>query len=322
MFKLNLGDESAQKLLAAVCEKCPDAEYAALRALTVLLAYGELPEEDICARLSMKPREITAALDCFVDAEILGRRGKTYHVTPHHQRIAVNESKPQPTARANPAMEIIPVLSASETAQRLAQTPELQFLAESLQESFGRLVTQNEISHLISICDYTGLPPDVMLMIIEYAAVSGKNTLNYIKKVALDWTQREINTHAAADEQIKLLQARNEAASVVRRAFGIGDRKLVQKEKDYAAKWVHELGFGEEMLSQAYQVCIMNIGSLKFPYVDKVLTNWHSEGVSTLQDTQKRRTSAAKPSAAAAAVKPAAQPSEEFMALANRKKKL
>lgn len=315
MYKLNLDGGTEKQLLAAVFEKCISAEPSALRTLIALAASGELSEETFCEKLALTQKEITAALDCFVDAEILARRGKTYTFC---RQSAPSQSPAERTPAKMPAqvpVEQVPVLSASEAAVRLSEAPELRFLTESLQESFGRLLTQNEISHLISICDYTGLSADIMLMIIEYAALSGKSTLAYIKKVALDWAAREITTHAGADEQIKQLLARNNAAPVVKRAFSILDRELVSKEKDFALKWVTEYGYSEEILTAAHQICVMNTGKVNFSYIDKVLTNWHNDGVVTLADTEKKRTSASQKNVPAAGT-------DEFRTFAARKRKL
>ena len=60
---------------------------------------------------------------------------------------------------------------------------------------------------------------------------------------------------------------------------------------------------------------MLNTGKMKFPYIDKVLTNWHDEGHTAPPEPQKKKSPAAGSAAPT-------QPTRDFMELAHRKPKL
>ena len=50
------------------------------------------------------------------------------------------------------------------------------------------------------------------------------------------------------------------------------------------ASWYGELGFGIDVIRLAYERAVENTGKLSFAYINKVLQNWHWEGVRTAAD--------------------------------------
>ena len=50
------------------------------------------------------------------------------------------------------------------------------------------------------------------------------------------------------------------------------------------ASWYGELGYGIDVIRLAYERAVENTGKLSFAYINKVLQNWHREGVRTAAD--------------------------------------
>lgn len=266
-------------LPAAFCGTALDnASALSVKALLALAATGGADSGELCERFSCDERELAAALDYWVDCGLMSRcAGKlTFEGsgTP-----TVTAKAPTPTAKA--AADRLPIMSSAEASERLASSPELKFLLEQTANVFGRLLTQSETTHIVSMVEYTGLTPDIMLMLIEYCVLSEKKTLAYIKKVAADWAERGITTHEAVNAEIMRLGARNGYAAQVKAALRISDRALSGGECDYAAKWMGELGFDSQMLESAYEICIANTGKCDFRYIDRVLGNWKAQGIDT-----------------------------------------
>ena len=56
-------------------------------------------------------------------------------------------------------------------------------------------------------------------------------------------------------------------------------------EKRYLKQWL-EMGFEEEAIGLAYERSCLHTGGLSWPYVNRILTSWHEQGLHTLQQIQ------------------------------------
>lgn len=246
----------------------------------MLLTEAEIDIRKAADRLDVSPADIEMAI-AFWETKGLFSVGKTEAAKEKSPAVAADhESKTQLSFT-------IPIMGSGEAARRMQESGELKFLLDAIQNCFGRLLTANEQSQIISICDYTGLTADIMLMLVEYAQSIGKGNLAYIKRVALDWNESGIDSHEKAEEQIQMLQHRSKAESVVRNAFGISGRSLSQKEKELAVRWVQAMGFDEKMLKLAYDRCAISTGKLSFSYIDKILEGWNARGITTPKQAEK-----------------------------------
>ncbi len=177
-------------------------------------------------------------------------------------------------------------LTASEVATAIREKEELRFLFSVLEQLYGRPLTQTETKGYVYICEYMGLPADVILMAAEYCMDNGKSQFTYIQKVCAAWSEEEINTHTRAEEYLKEQNRRHSREETIRSALGISSN-LSKKQKEYIAFWYDRLGFDLEMILLAYERTMDRIGQLSFPYMSKILQNWHENGIMTPQDAER-----------------------------------
>ena len=163
----------------------------------------------------------------------------------------------------------------AEVAKRGEESPEISWLLCEAQNKFNRTLTFSDSSTLVWLMDTYGLSPAVIVMIIEYAASLNKCNIRFIEKTALGWLKNDINTVEKAEIHLtRLEQARNNW-NTVRRVFGIEQRKPTSQEEVYVARWLDEWKFSQKMLKEAYDRCINNTGKISFPYINKILDQWH-----------------------------------------------
>ena len=62
----------------------------------------------------------------------------------------------------------------------------------------------------------------------------------------------------------------------------IRGRSLTAAEARYANAWL-EMGFGEDVISMAYEKTCLNTGGLNWPYMNKILQRWHEAGLHTAE---------------------------------------
>lgn len=275
-----------------------------LKVILYLLRHsGEgLSAEDIAAALNQPPADV--------------RDSMLYWESTGLVKICEGEITPPPAAadpeKIQPAAEkpavIAPVTSVKETktekpepvkksralsrpekpdhaylSRRMAEDESVAFLMRYADEIFGRLLSVSDKATLLLIHETDGLPVDVILMLLQYAKDIDKCNMRYIEKLAISWSEDEITTTDRADEKIKSLTEGRSAAGRVQRIFGIEQHSPTEKEIAFAQKWVCEMGFTDEMLRYAYELCVDAKQKYIPKYVDTILSRWAAQGISNTE---------------------------------------
>lgn len=177
-------------------------------------------------------------------------------------------------------------LSSFEVSERINCTEELKWIVSETERMFGRLLNKTESAVIVSMFDYAGIPADIIVMIIEYCVSIEKSNMRFIEKTAYSWMDSGINTHQKVEAHITNLVTSRNNESLIKSAFGIWDRNLTTKQKEFIPVWLDEWKFTIEMIKIAYEKCIDNTGKLSFPYINKILSSWNEKGISTPEDVE------------------------------------
>lgn len=172
-------------------------------------------------------------------------------------------------------------MTASEIHELTQRQPIIRSLLHEAEGLLGKTLTSTDISTIISLYDWAGIPADVILMVIAYCASRDKRNLRYIEKTALSWMEMGLDNNEAIE---KYLDAQSEVKSreqEIKNAFGIHDRQFTSNEKKYIDQWYNEFHFGINMIRLAYEKAVDNTGKVAFPYIHKVLSNWKEKGYTT-----------------------------------------
>lgn len=169
-------------------------------------------------------------------------------------------------------------------AKRGLEDPKIKYLLNETQLKFGRNLKTNESQTLVWLYDDIGMDVSLILYIVEYAKQKDKGNIRFIESLAIDWFDKGVETIADAEEQVRLIALSEQAWAVVCRAFGIERRKPTKKEDELAQKWVNEWKISSELLKAAYDACVDAKSKLTFPYVAKIIENWHNSGYKKTED--------------------------------------
>ncbi|MBQ4153213.1 MAG: DnaD domain protein [Oscillospiraceae bacterium] len=175
-------------------------------------------------------------------------------------------------------------ISSIEIAKLMEAKPELRFMFERLESIYGRPVTSTEQRSYIYLYDAAGMPADVLVMIAEHCVSMDKSSIRYIEKTALAWADEGIDTHEKAVARISELSKYHQLEYQIKKHFGIDNRNLSSKEKKYIIAWSEELQFDIEMIRLGYDRMVDGAGRLSFPYLDRILRNWHENQLKTVAD--------------------------------------
>ena len=154
------------------------------------------------------------------------------------------------------------------------------------QEILGKTITEKEMETIYWFYSDLNMTPEIILLLLEYCVSKGKNRMSYIEKVAISWNEMGLNTSESVALYIKNEEQKTGFLYSIRKLMGIADRSLSQIEEKYLTKWHEDLKMSEEMIALAYEYCIIQTAKLSFPYMDKIITRWSKEGISTITEAE------------------------------------
>lgn len=150
------------------------------------------------------------------------------------------------------------------------------------QEILGKTISERDMETIYWFYSDLKMPAEVILLLLEYCVSKGKNRMSYIEKVAVSWTEMGLTTAENVALYLESEEQKTGFLYSIRKIMGIADRSLSQIEEKYLTKWHDEMGMSEEMIALAYEYCIIQTAKLSFPYMDKIITRWAKEGISTV----------------------------------------
>lgn len=154
---------------------------------------------------------------------------------------------------------------------------QLVFVAETY---LGRTLTAKDLELFGYLYKDLGFPVDLVEYLIEYCVDRGHKSLKYMEAVALGW-------HAEGKNSVQQVKEANRAYTKenkqVMKAFGIKGRVLGAEEQRMVHTWLHQYGMPLELVIEACNRTMTAIHQPSFEYADKILSTWHSQGVTTLE---------------------------------------
>ncbi|MDD6207165.1 MAG: DnaD domain protein [Clostridiales bacterium] len=191
-------------------------------------------------------------------------------------------------------------------------TDEISELIMTLEMYMGRMMKPADTQLICFLYDDLGFSTELIEHLFDYCISKNKKSPSYIEAVALAWAKDGIDTVEKADASIAQY---NTAYQTVSKAFAL-NRAVAPAEQKFIDKWVSVWGFSETMLKEACSRALLHTGKPDFKYTDRILENWHKEGVTTLEAVKSADQSYNKKQAAAA--KQQTQPSGRFQSFSQR----
>ena len=180
-----------------------------------------------------------------------------------------------------------PVYSERDVLEADSSDMEFKALRGEVERLLGRNLNTEELKILLGFIRYLGLPADVISVLICYCKDRARQrgslrnpSLRTIEKEAYAWAEQGIDNLEEAAAFIQAQNVRNSRMSRLQNQLQIRSRNLPAAEERYARSWL-EMGFEDEVITMAYERTCLNTGSLKWPYMDRILQRWHEAGLHT-----------------------------------------
>lgn len=258
-----------------------EASVGELRVLLTLVADGSLSVERISEITGLSSARVRSAIVLFEDAGILTKcdtpptkRSGEQTVTEHfEERITLGA---------------IHEITAKDCAKDIRDNSLASLLSECA-TLMGKAALSTEEAKMIS-ATYTqlALTEDYILTLGAYIAEKkGKLTATRLSAEAERLVKRGIDTAEALEKHIADVENETGAIQEFKRICGIYNRNFSKTEAEHINRWYYDFGFGEEIISEAYDITVTHSEKLSFPYMDKILTRWHECDCKTLEDCKR-----------------------------------
>lgn len=226
---------------------------------------------ELCKKLDCTKSALTKSLDFWAKAGILS-------IAECDGEIKTPEL-PQKQLQS----ESLPDYTESEAADIIEKNAELSGIIDMCQQIVEKMFTPAEAQIVVGLYDHLGLDGEYIAMLFAYCKDSGKRSLRYIEKTALGLYDEGIDTAAALGEHIKRQDQLDTNIGKLRTTLGIGERQLTPREKKAFEAWLDEWKLDVDVIGRAYEVTVDRLGAYKLAYMNRVLENWHKEGLTTLE---------------------------------------
>lgn len=167
-----------------------------------------------------------------------------------------------------------------------------QALYGEIQRVLGRTLNTEELKILLGFTHYLGLPAEVISLLVSYCKQRARDkgslrnpSLRAIEKEAYYWAEQGIDSMEEAVAFIQNQNVRRSQISHLMQLLQIRGRNLTPGEEKYAKAWL-DMGFDDDVIALAYERTCLNTGGLSWPYMNKILTRWHDEGLLTLKQVK------------------------------------
>lgn len=271
--------------------------------------------QSLSARLGIPAAEVADALNYWIENDILQQDDQVCAPRPAAAE-PIERPKVAPPAKfkppAMPAAPAVPTTNATsgsrphfpreESVALIEHDKTLQGLVQELQSILGKPLTSADLDVLLALYSFYGLSAHYILTLVHYCVTIGKSSMGYAERVAASWIADGIDD-SALDHHIDILMHKRTNEGKLKNAFGINDRSLTQREKDYITTWCDTLDMDIDTIRYAYEITVERTGKLAFGYLNKILHSWNEKGIKTVPQAKAESNPAKKAAAPQSAEK-------------------
>lgn len=145
-------------------------------------------------------------------------------------------------------------------------------------------LSTNEVKNLTALYTQYALSAEFIVTLAAYLAGRGKLTAVRLKNEAIRLSDKGLDTLEDLEKYIEAREDETDFDWEIRRVLGIYNRNLSKSEKEYFKRWSEEFGYSVNIVSEAYDIAVINTGKGSLPYMDKLLTLWHEAGCTTVSE--------------------------------------
>ena len=250
---------------------------------------GTFPKpEKIAAALNISADRVIFILDFWVSRDELIYDESGYHFPETCSKPAAAKARRNPSDSHRQVSR--PSYSMAEIDAVAAGNKSVSGLFYQAETVLHKILTPSDMEMLYSFIDWLGLPVEVITMLLSYAAKRGKTGRRYLETLAIDWSERGIDTFEAAEAHVMALESVDSTERKIRNILGIYDRALTATEKKYITLWSEDDRIKLDLIPLAYDRTVEHTGKLSWAYMNKILQSWADLGYTCADDVNRNDT--------------------------------
>ncbi|MCD7762116.1 MAG: DnaD domain protein [Lachnospiraceae bacterium] len=160
---------------------------------------------------------------------------------------------------------------------------ELKELFPVAEQYLRRPLSASEQNDFVYYYHTLGFSTDLIEYLLDYCLTHGTTSRQYMRKVALGWAEAGITTVQEAKRESGLY---NKNYYQIMKAFGIRNRHPAASEQQWMQKWLDEYALPIDLILEACRRTIDKIHEPSFTYADSILSQWHEDGIYTMEDVR------------------------------------
>ena len=263
----------------AVLNSLSEASEAELKVILGISAYSQhfadfdraLPL--LAEKLDLSLNEIKGALKFWQGAGILSIDGMT-----DISQITISAV----TSKTNEA----PSYTGEQILKMVEKNPSFKMLADCAANVLGKDFTPTDLNSLLEIKEFYKFSDEYILMLLQHCVESDKASWAYIRKTSKILYDEGVDTYEKLEAHLAARKNKRSFEYKIRKLFGVGYREFTKRERTYFDKWV-ELKHSYDLVKRAYEISIDNGKGTSWSYIAKILENWHTQGIKTVEDAEK-----------------------------------
>lgn len=246
---------------------------------------------DLCTALNVAEEDVKDGMNYWVSSGIILLDASTSPIDcdTSQEKIIIESQTFEAVKTISPAPKQLerPKMSQEDISLVCTKNEQIIELIQEIQAMFGRTITRQENEVIATLYSYYGVSAEYILLISHYCFVNNRANFKYIEKTISSFLEKDIDTYAKAEAFIEKSKRNQTNVVVVQGMFGLLDRKLTSKEEQFIEDWFYKLQTDATMIKIAYEKTIENIGKISFPYINKILCDWHSKNIKKPEDIEK-----------------------------------
>ena len=121
---------------------------------------------------------------------------------------------------------------------------------------------------------------DVMVSLFKFCYDNNALNIKYVEKVAATWASKNITNHWELEKYMETCERTKAIGKTIARSLRLG-KNLTAYEEKHVETWLNEYGYDMSIIDEALKLTVGK--STPFKYAHNILTNWHKEGIKTLE---------------------------------------
>ena len=178
-----------------------------------------------------------------------------------------------------------PTYTGAQIEAYIANNKRMGELFKECQSVLGKDFNTHDYNNVINLKQYYKFSSAYILLLLAHCVDIGKTNWAYIRKLASEFYDNGIDTYKKLDKHFANRKNEKSLEFKIRRLFGIGEREFIKTERAVFDKWIeNNIDFG--LIELAYEITIEKTGKSSPRYADKIIENWMSSGIKTVEEAK------------------------------------